>query len=58
MPIDLYTRVVLTVIAISLAFIAWKLPFTNVGLAQYASCGISPSDPCYISVVNAKEFSR
>jgi hypothetical protein len=66
MPSDRYTQAVFTVIAISLAVIAWKLPLIDVGHAQYA-CGNS-TNPCYIAtglrssvdihVLNASEFSR
>ena len=41
MPTDIYMRAVVTVIAISLAVIAWKLPLINVGHAQSGNCGSS-----------------
>ena len=41
MPTDIYMRAVVTVIAISLAVIAWKLPLINVGHAQGGDCGSS-----------------
>jgi hypothetical protein len=48
---DLWTKSLLTVAAISLAVIAWKLP-------QSGGCGESRILPCYMSVVNAQEFLR
>jgi len=39
MSIDFWTKMALTVIALSLAVIAWKLPFADVGHAQMAACG-------------------
>jgi hypothetical protein len=48
---DLWTKLLLTVVAISLAVIAWKLP-------QRGGCGESRILPCYMSVVNAQEFLR
>jgi hypothetical protein len=48
---DLWTKSLLTVAAISLAVIAWKLP-------QRDGCGESRILPCYMSVVNAQEFLR
>ena len=55
MPTDIYMRAVVTVIAISLAVIAWKLPLINVGHAQGGDCG-SSSSPCNVRIVNAHEF--
>jgi hypothetical protein len=55
MPSDFYMRAVVTVIAISLAVIAWKLPLINVGHAQGGNCGSSES-PCHVRIVNAHEF--
>ena len=39
----------LTLIAVSLAVIAWKLPFADLGHAQTGTCGSSSSAPCYIA---------
>ena len=68
MPSDFYTRAVLTVIAISLAVIAWKLPLINVGHAQLGGCGGNPGSPCFIAatdvggfgvnVINASDFRQ
>lgn len=45
--VDRYTKAVLTVIAIALAGICFKL-FTPAAQAQGLSCGY-PSSPCYVS---------
>ena len=51
MPKDLYTRVVFTVIAASLAVIAWKLPMTEIGHAQPGGGGCGGRfSPCYIEL--------
>jgi hypothetical protein len=34
MPVDFWTKMALTLIAVSLAVIAWKLPVADVGHAQ------------------------
>jgi hypothetical protein len=49
MPTDLWTKMALTGIAVSLIVIAWKLPFTDVGHAQTGTCGSSSSAPCHIT---------
>ena len=49
MSVDLWTKIVLTVIAVSLAVIAWKLPFADVGHAQIGACGTTSSAPCHIA---------
>jgi hypothetical protein len=49
MSVDLWTKMALTVIAVSLAVIAWKLPVANVGHAQTGVCGASSAAPCYIA---------
>jgi hypothetical protein len=49
MSIDLWTKMALTVIAFSLAVIAWKLPFTNAVQAQQGTCGLSGEAPCYVA---------
>jgi len=48
-PLDLWTKMTLTIIAVSLAVIAWKLPFTNIGRAQMGTCGSTSSAPCHIA---------
>ena len=50
MSIDFWTKMALTVIALSLAVIAWKLPFADVGHAQMAVCGSASSAPCHIAI--------
>jgi hypothetical protein len=65
MPVDLWTKMALTLIAVSLAVIAWKLPFADVGHAQPGTCGAN-SAPCYIAnnsndalkvqIINAQDF--
>ena len=49
MPTDLWTKMALTGIAVSLMVIAWKLPFADVGHAQTGTCGSNSSTPCYIT---------
>ena len=49
MSVDLWTKMALTLIAVSLAVIAWKLPFADLGHAQTGTCGGSSSAPCYIA---------
>jgi hypothetical protein len=66
MLVDLWTKMALTVIAVSLAVIAWKLPFADVGHAQMGMCGSTSSAPCYIAnnsndtlkvqITNAQDF--
>jgi hypothetical protein len=46
MPVDFWTKMALTLIAVSLAVIAWKLPVADVGHAQMGSAS---SAPCYIA---------
>lgn len=49
MSVDLWTKIALTIIAASLAVIAWKLPFTDISHAQMGTCGTSSSAPCHIA---------
>jgi hypothetical protein len=49
MSVDLWTKMALTIIAVSLAVIAWKLPFTDIGHAQMGTCGSTSSAPCHIT---------
>jgi hypothetical protein len=55
MSVDLWTKIALTIIAISLAVIAWKLPFADVGHAQTDICG-SSRDPCHVHIESAGTF--
>jgi hypothetical protein len=48
MSVDLWTKMALTIIAVSLAVIAWKLPVADVGHAQTGTCGSITSTPCHI----------
>jgi len=50
MPIDVWTKMALTLIAVSLAVIAWKLPLADVGHAQMGTCGSTSTAPCHITV--------
>jgi hypothetical protein len=56
MPIDLWTKMALTLIAVSLAVIAWKLPFADVGHAQMGTCGSTSSAPCHVQIDNPQDF--
>jgi hypothetical protein len=47
MKLDLWTRAVLMLIAVSLAVIAWKLPISGTSYAQ-VGCGAF-DNPCFIS---------
>ena len=47
MKLDFWTRAVLTLIAISLATIAWKLPMSGTSYAQLG-CGTF-DNPCVVS---------
>jgi len=47
MKLDVWTRAVLTLIAVSLAVIAWKLPISGTSYAQ-VGCGAF-DNPCFIS---------
>ena len=49
MHVDTWTKIVLTVIACSLAVIAWKLPMTGTSYAQGGGCGGTGFNPCYVS---------
>jgi hypothetical protein len=49
MSVDLWTKMALTLIAASLAVIAWKLPLADVGHAQIGTCGSTSSTPCHIT---------
>jgi hypothetical protein len=48
MRLDLWTKAMLTMIAIALSVIAWKLPLIETGHAQLGGCGSSDHDPCYV----------
>jgi hypothetical protein len=56
MPVDLWTKMALTLIAVSLAVIAWKLLFADVSHAQMAACGGTPSSPCHVLITNPQDF--
>jgi hypothetical protein len=47
---DLYTKTIMTLIAVALSVIAWKLPSVNTAAAQFGSsgCGTAGS-PCYVT---------
>jgi hypothetical protein len=47
MNLDFWTRAMLTLIAVSLAVIAWKLPMLGASYAQ-VGCGMF-DNPCFIS---------
>ena len=47
--VDSWTRVVLTVIACSLAVIAWKMPMAGTSYAQVGMCGGTGFNPCYVA---------
>ena len=47
MYLDLWTKIVLTAIALSLVVIAWKLPITGSSHAQGGVC--TGFNPCYVS---------
>jgi hypothetical protein len=47
MKLDFWMRAVLTLIAVSLAVIAWKLPISGTSYAQ-VGCGVF-DNPCFIS---------
>lgn len=49
MRADPWTKIVLTVIACSLAVIAWKLPMSGTSYAQSGVCGGTGFNPCYVS---------
>ena len=49
MYLDLWTKIVLTAIALSLVVIAWKLPITGTSHAQAGVCGGTGFNPCYVS---------
>ena len=49
MPLDPWTKIVLTVIALALAVIAWKLPISESSYAQSGVCGGTGFNPCYVS---------
>lgn len=49
MPVDMWTRIVLTIIAVALAVIAWKMPAADIGHAQMGTCGSASSVPCHIT---------
>jgi hypothetical protein len=49
MSLDLWTKMALTVIGVSLAVIAWRLPLADIGHAQMGMCGSASSAPCHIT---------
>jgi hypothetical protein len=49
MHLDVWTKIVLTVIALALAVIAWKLPISGSSYAQSGVCGGTGFNPCYVS---------
>ena len=49
MHLDLWTKSMLTMIAIALSVIAWKLPLIEAGHAQLGGCGSNSGNPCYIA---------
>ena len=49
MSVDVWTKMALTIIAVSLAVIAFKLPFVDAGHAQTSACGTTSAAPCYIA---------
>ncbi len=48
MHLDAWMKFVFTVIALSLAIIAWKLP-AGTSYAQDGACGGTGFNPCYVS---------
>jgi hypothetical protein len=49
MHLDAWMKFVFTVIALSLATIAWKLPSSETSYAQVGMCGGTGFNPCYVS---------
>jgi len=49
MQLDFWTKAVFTLMALSLAVIAWKLPMSATSYAQISICGGMSDNPCYIS---------
>lgn len=49
MSVDMCTKVLLALIAISLVVIAWKMPMSQTSYAQSAVCGGTGFNPCYVS---------
>jgi hypothetical protein len=49
MHFDAWMKIVFTVIALSLAVIAWKLPMSSESRAQGGVCGGTGFNPCYVS---------
>jgi hypothetical protein len=49
MHLDALMKFVFTVIALSLAVIAWKLPMAGTSYAQVGGCGGTGFNPCYVS---------
>jgi hypothetical protein len=49
MQLDAWMKTVFTVIALSLAVIAWKLPVSGTSYAQGAVCGGTGFNPCYVA---------
>jgi len=49
MHLDAWMKFVFTVIALSLAIIAWKLPVSGTSYAQAGACGGTGFNPCYVS---------
>jgi hypothetical protein len=49
MHLDWWTKSMLTMIAVALSVIAWKLPLIEASHAQHDGCGSSNRNPCYIA---------
>jgi len=49
MHLDAWMKFIFTVIALSLAVIAWKLPVSGTSYAQAGACGGTGFNPCYVS---------
>jgi hypothetical protein len=63
MQLNAWMRFVFTVIALSLAIIAWKLPLSGTSYAQIGGCGGTGFNPCYVSTagedfLNVKVVNR
>jgi len=63
MHLDAWMRIVFTVIALSLAVIAWKLPVSGTSHAQGGVCGGTGFNPCYVATagddfLNVKVMNR
>ena len=49
MHLGVWMKFMFTVIALSLAVIAWKLPVSGTSYAQAGACGGTGFNPCYVS---------